>query len=139
MREVARTELEADPDTRRVLSWMLRKHWEVHLRRFKDNGLFIERKKDRASFRKTNGHKSLIEYNSPKRRGIKREVVKPRAEGKWHENEGIGYQIVFSGGQWAVRVKPFYMFTGRDEATPLPGSNGPGVRRGASNSIATRT
>jgi hypothetical protein len=121
VREVARTELEADADTRRVLSWMLRKHWEVHLRRFKDDGLFIERKKDRAFFRKTNGRKVLIEYDSPKRRGIKREVVKPRAEGKWHENEGIGYQIVFSAGQWAVRVKPFYMFTGRDGATPLPG------------------
>ena len=121
VREVARTELEADPNTRRVSSWMLRKHWEVHLRRFKDNGLFIDRKKDRAFFRKTNGRKSLIEYDFPKRRGIKREVVKPRAEGKWHENEGIGYQIVFSAGQWAVRVKPFYMFTGRDGATPLPG------------------
>jgi hypothetical protein len=30
---------------------MLRKHWEAHLKRFRDNGLFIELKKDRAFFR----------------------------------------------------------------------------------------
>jgi hypothetical protein len=121
VREIDRTALEEQPESRRVLSWMLRKHWEMHLRQFKENGLFIERKKDRAYFRKAGARKSIIEYNSPGRRGIRREVVKARADGKWHENEGIGYVIVFSAGRWSIRVKPFYMFTGRDGGTPLPG------------------
>jgi hypothetical protein len=82
--------------------------------------LFIERKKDRAFFRKV-PRKSLIAYDSAKRRGNKREVVKVRGEGRWHENEGIGYQIVYSGGEWSIRIKPFYVFTRGDGATPLPG------------------
>jgi hypothetical protein len=112
--------IEADPERRRFITWLLRKHWEMYLRRFREQGLFIENKKHRAFFRKC-ARKSVIEYDSPKRRGIKREVVKARSEGRWHENEGIGYYFVYSGGRWATRIKPFYMFTRRDGMTPLPG------------------
>jgi hypothetical protein len=112
--------IEADPERRRFLTWLLRKHWEMYLRRFREQGLFIENKKHRAFFRK-GARKSVIEYDSPKRRGIKREVVKARSEGRWHENEGIGYYFVYSGRRWAIRIKPFYMFTRRDGMTPLPG------------------
>jgi len=73
--------IEADPERRRFLTWLLRKHWEMYLRRFRDQGLFIEYKKHRAFFRKC-AHKSIIEYDSPKRRGIKREVVEARSEGR---------------------------------------------------------
>ena len=38
----------------------------------------------------------------------------------WFENEGFGYEIVEIGGNWCVRIKPFYMFTGRDAKLPLP-------------------
>src|SRR6185437_15098683 len=37
----------------------------------------------------------------------------------WFENEGIGYEIVQMGETWCARIKPFYMFTGADGATPL--------------------
>src|SRR3546814_13567289 len=49
-------------------------------------------------------------------------VVKKRRDGPraWFENEGFGYEIVDIGGLWCVRIKPFYMFTGRDARTPLP-------------------
>jgi hypothetical protein len=120
VKSIERVKLEADPEQRRFLTWLLRKHWEAHLKQFRDEGLFIERKKDRAFFRKL-PRKSLIAYDSAKRRGNKREVVKVRGEGRWHENEGIGYQVVYSAGQWSIRIKPFYMFTGRNGATPLPG------------------
>jgi hypothetical protein len=52
-----------------------------------------------------------------------REVVKQRGEKPraWFENEGFAYGIERLGGTWGVRVKPFYMFTGPDAATPLPG------------------
>jgi hypothetical protein len=117
---IDRTIIEADPTQRRYLSWLLGKHWEIYLRRFREQGLFIENKKHRAFFRK-GARKPIIEYDSPKRRGIKREVVKARSDGRWHENEGIGYQIIYTGGSWVIRVKPFYMFTRRDGMTPLPG------------------
>ena len=61
-------------------------------------------------------------WDSPQRRGNKRDVAKKRGEGyrAWFENEGFGYDIVEFGGQWGVRIKPFYMFTGRDGKKPLP-------------------
>jgi len=119
--ELARNELEADDESRQMLSWLLRKHWESSLGHFQRDGLFIERKKHRAYFRKIDSRKTTIKYDSPKRRGILREVVKARADGKWHENEGIGYEMLFADGQWAIQVKPFYMFTRKDGVTPLPG------------------
>lgn len=117
-----RAELEADEECRKVLSWMVRKHWEFFLRRFHDDGLMLERRKNRAYFSKLKGRRSVITYASPKRSRIQREVVKARGdEGTWHENEGFGYQVIWGNGDWALRVKPFYMFTGRDGVTPLPG------------------
>jgi hypothetical protein len=61
-------------------------------------------------------------YDSSRRKGISREVVKQRGEEPraWFENEGFGYEIVQLDGVWAVRIKPFYMFTGRDAKKPLP-------------------
>jgi len=38
----------------------------------------------------------------------------------WFENEGIGYEITQLDDVWGIRVKPFYMFTGRDARKPLP-------------------
>ena len=63
-----------------------------------------------------------LRYDSSLRRNIRREVVKRRAEGEraWFENEGFGYEVKALGDQWAVRIKPFYMFTGADARTPLP-------------------
>lgn len=117
-----RAELEADEECRKVLSWLLRKHWEFFLRRFRDDGLVLERRKNRAYFCKLQDRRAVITYASPKRSRIRREVVKARGEeGAWHENEGFGYQVIWGGGHWALRVKPFYMFTGRDGVTPLPG------------------
>src|SRR3546814_8484951 len=60
-----------------------------------------------------------IVWDSPQRRGNRREVVKKRRDGPraWFENEGFGYEIVDIGGLWCVRIKPFYMFNGRDAHT----------------------
>ena len=65
----------------------------------------------------------LLVYDTPARRGVEREVVKQRGERPrvWFENEGIAYEIARLGSLWGVRVKPFYMFTGPDAQTPLPG------------------
>lgn len=38
----------------------------------------------------------------------------------WFENEGFGYEVTQMDGVWGVRIKPFYMFTGRDAKKPLP-------------------
>ena len=48
--EVLRADLEASPDNRNILSWLLRKHFERHLARFKTHGLILEedRKRKRA-------------------------------------------------------------------------------------------
>ena len=39
----------------------------------------------------------------------------------WFENEGFSDDIARMGSTWGVRLKPFYMFTGADATTPLPG------------------
>jgi hypothetical protein len=122
-RSKTREEVEASPDDKRVLSWLLRKHWERHLLSFEKDGLVIEdKRKHRAFFHGLNGENRTIIWNGPQRKGNKRDVAKKRGEGtrSWFENEGIGYDIVDIGGLWCVRIKPFYMFTGRNGRTPLP-------------------
>lgn len=122
IRTSTRLELESRDEDRKVITWLLRKHWEWFLYRFRKDGLMLERRKNRAYFCKTNKGRSFITYSSPKRSRIQREVVKARGEhGDWHENEGFGYQVIWGAGHWAMRIKPFYMFTGRDSITPLPG------------------
>ncbi len=125
VRTSARNELEGDPDLARGFSWLLRKHFESHLRLFRPQGFIIE--PDRRSNRRAyftgekDGPRTLV-YDTPNRRGIAREVVKRRSEPPrvWFENEGIAYEIARLGSMWGVRVKPFYMFTGPDATTPLP-------------------
>lgn len=122
-RAVSRAELEADPDHRRVVSWLIRKHFERHLSSLENYGLILEDgKRRRAYFEGRDGGPRRLVYDTPRRRGVAREVVKQRAEGSraWFENEGFSYEITQIAGEWAVRVKPFYMFTGRDARRPLP-------------------
>lgn len=121
--EVSRAQLESDPESRKVISWLLRKHFEQHLSSLEEHGLILEEgKRRRAYFAGRNGGPRRLVYDTPKRRGVQREVVKQRADGSraWFENEGFGYEITQLDGEWAVRIKPFYMFTGRDAKKPLP-------------------
>lgn len=118
-----RKEVEADPDSKRVLSWLLRKHFEGSLIALQDKGLMLEGgRKHRAYFAGKNKGDRTVVWNSAQRKGNRRDVVKRRAEAPraWFENEGFGYEIVDMGGLWCVRIKPFYMFTGPDAVTPLP-------------------
>jgi hypothetical protein len=125
-----RAALEQDVDSRRPLSWLIRAHFERYLREFERHGLSLagdERRTRRAYFLgrklRSKGRPRTITYASPKRRRIDRQVVKQRAEGDraWFENEGFGYQVINIDRDWGVRIKPFYMFTGPDAETPLPG------------------
>jgi hypothetical protein len=122
--EFDRTELEADPDRRRVISWLLRRHFERFLADFEPRGLVLEggRGSRRAFFIGEEGKPRALRYDSPNRRNIRREVVKQRAEDEraWFENEGFGYEVTTLDDRWGIRIKPFYMFTGKDAATPLP-------------------
>ncbi len=120
-----RSVVENDPDQRKILSWLLRKHFERHLVRFRKHGLMIEegrRKGRRAYFEGYDGKPRKLIYDTPHRKGVRREVVKQRREDTraWFENEGFGFEVTQLDGLWAVRIKPFYMFTGRDAKTPLP-------------------
>jgi hypothetical protein len=120
---LTRQEVEYVSDSKRILSWLLRKHWERHVSEFEVDGLILEDgKKHRAYFQGRDGQPRTIVWDSPQRRANKREVVKRRAEGNgsWFENEGFGYEVVEIGGLWCVRIKPFYMFTNRNARTPLP-------------------
>jgi hypothetical protein len=116
---------ENDPEQRKILSWLLRKHFERHLIRFRRHGLVIEearRKGRRVYFEGRDGKPRQLIYDTPRRKGVRREVVKQRREDAraWFENEGFGFEVTQLDGLWAVRIKPFYMFTGRDAKTPLP-------------------
>ena len=114
-------EVEADPIRRNQLAWLLRKHFEQYLRSRKIEGLLLERdlpqgrNQRRAYFvGDGEGKPRDLMYDSAARRGIRRQVVKSRAEkGKraWFENEGFSYAIVAAPEGWGVRIKPFYMFT----------------------------
>ena len=76
---VARDKVEASPDARRVLSWLLRKHWERYLAGFRQDGLILEEgRRHRAYFEGENREKRTIVWDSPQRRGNRREVVKKR-------------------------------------------------------------
>ncbi len=121
---LSRKEVEASPDSKRVLSWLLCKHFEYEVVTFEDkDGLVLEYgRKHRAYFGGKNKGERTIVWNSAQRRGNRREVVKRRGDPprSWFENEGFGYEIVDMDGMWCVRIKPFYMFTGPDAFTPLP-------------------
>lgn len=123
-RTAGRGELENVVDSRRVLSWLIRRHLERHIHAFADQGLEREDRKNakRAYFVGEGANPRALRYDSSFRRNIRREVVKRRAEGEkaWFENEGFGYEVKALGDRWAVRIKPFYMFTGPDARTPLP-------------------
>jgi hypothetical protein len=125
VRATPREDIDADANLARVFSWLLRKHFEGHLRSLKGRGLIIEpdRKRDpRAYFIGDDKGPRKIIYDTPSRRGVEREVVKKRAEPPkvWFENEGVAYGIARIGSLWSVRIKPFYMFTGPDAERPLP-------------------
>ncbi len=118
-----RTEIEASADDRRVLSWLLRKHWERYLLEFQGEGLLLEgNRKYRAYFEARSGGNRTIAWQNAHSRKFRRDVVKKRSDGPrpWFENEGFSYDIVPIGDIWTVRIKPFYMFTGPDGRTPLP-------------------
>lgn len=124
--ENSREEIEADPDLARVLSCLLRKHFEGQLRRLQNRGFVLEadrRTNRRAYFFGEGGSPRKLVYDTPVRRNVEREVVKQRGQHPrvWFENEGIAYEVARLGTLWGVRVKPFYMFTGPDAQTPLPG------------------
>jgi hypothetical protein len=109
-----------------VLSCLLRKHFEGQLRRLQNRGFVLEadrRTNRRAYFFGEGGSPRKLVYDTPVRRNVEREVVKQRGQHPrvWFENEGIAYEVARLGTLWGVRVKPFYMFTGPDAQTPLPG------------------
>jgi hypothetical protein len=121
-----RAEIERSADQRRVLSNLLRRHFERHLRQFAVRGLVIEDGKQRgrrAYFEGNDGKARCYVYDTPARRNVQRWVVKQRGPDgfkAWFENEGFGYEVAQMDGIWGVRIKPFYMFTGRDAKKPLP-------------------
>ena len=122
-RDLARSDIKSDPDQRRVLSWLLRKRFRRHLSRFMPHGLILEegRKKGRRAYFDGRGGKGRkLVYDTPRRKAVSREVVKQRGDAPraWFENEGFGYEITQLDGIWAVHIKPFYMFTGRDARSP---------------------
>jgi hypothetical protein len=113
----------SQPGGHNAVSHLLREHFVRHLEKFKNDGLFVEASGHRAYFVKVGEETPKIRYNTAKRQGIVREMVKQREiRGElYHENEGIAFDIVRFDSGWAVEIKPFYMFTAADGVTPLPG------------------
>jgi hypothetical protein len=120
MADHSRVELENTPDGARIISWLLRQHFDRHLEGFTAMGLRVDRK--RAYFIGGGDEERAIIYDSPKKRNIRRVLVKRREFSKriFHENEGIWYSIERFAGSWCVRLKPTYVFTERDGETRLP-------------------
>jgi hypothetical protein len=118
-------ELINDAEQRRLIVWLIHRHWAGFLWRFAADGLTVESRQKRAYFLHRSPYKtevSSVSYSSRMGRRIRRGVVKRRGafERIWHENEGLQYAAVCVDGQWALQVKPIYVFTGPDGWTPLP-------------------
>lgn len=111
-----------DEDDRRLFVWLIGKHWGFFLHRWKEQGLFDDFKKKRAFFQLVEGERNRVVYDSRARKGVRHDVVKRRERGQRveHENEGFYYSVVEYGGNWAIQIKPFYMFTEADGRTPIP-------------------
>lgn len=127
-----------DSNRRRLVVWLLHQHWAKYLWQFSTDGLLVESKQKRAYFvhqspynqslQKSEGQlipkneASYISYTSRTGRKVKRGVVKRRGilDKIWFENEGINYAAVSIDEQWAMQIKPMYVFTGQDGLTPLP-------------------
>ena len=127
-RTIPLSEVEADKVLHAKFSWLTRKHFENYLKRFEGLGFLIEKDKKgrparRAYFTALKGNNRPIVYDTPNRKGVRRDVVKRRGEGHktWFECEGFGYEVVQQANVWGVRIKPFYMFAKRDGFSPLPG------------------
>lgn len=116
----SRTELESDADGARIVSWLLRRHFDYFLGSFASVGLCTDGR--RAYFLGAENEERAIIYDSAKRRGVRRVMVKRREIGKrvFHENEGIWYSVERFAGAWCIRLKPTYVFTEADGTTPLP-------------------
>jgi hypothetical protein len=123
-RSPAIEDIVSDEDTRRLLVWLLHKHWSFYLRDFAENGLRVNPKEKRAYFCLISGSRNEISYTSRLGRRVKRAVVKQRGlpEKPWYENEGIYYHAEDFKGEWALQIKPMYVFTGLDGREPLPPS-----------------
>lgn len=119
-----RSEIEAGSLGRKVLSWLLRKHFERYLQRFGAQGLFIEGDPNapRAYFHGQDGKARSLSYPTRDSAEACRNVVVQRCGGRrpWFKNEGLGYQVMALGGVWGVSIDPFYIFTGSDAKKPLP-------------------
>jgi hypothetical protein len=122
-RSCARPELEAAPGGRKVLSWLLRKHFERYLSRFTTLGLFVEGNPEtpRAYFHGKDGKARTISYAARNGGEASRNVVVQRWGGRrpWFKNEGLGYHVLPLGGMWGVTLTPFYVFTGSNAKKPL--------------------
>jgi hypothetical protein len=120
----SRSEIEATPIGRKVLSWLLGKHFNRYLERFSIGGLCVEADTtaSRAFFRGEKGNVRKITYLSFTAGERFRKVVVQRHGGRrpWFKNEGFGYQIYARNGFWGVAIEPFYIFTGADTSRPLP-------------------
>jgi hypothetical protein len=118
-------EMMGDEDQRRLIVWLLHRHWAGFLWHFAEDGLTVESRQKRAYFLHRSPYKTevcYVSYSSRMGRKIKRGVVKRRGafDKIWHENEGLQYAAVCVDGQWALQLKPIYVFTGPDGWTPLP-------------------
>ena len=127
-RTVPLEEVDKDRVLQSKFSWLTRRHFENHLKRFESRGLIIEKDKKghparRAYFTALKGNNRTITYDTPHRKGVRRDVVKRRGEDykTWFECEGFGYEVVRQANVWGIRIKPFYMFAKRDGVSPLPG------------------
>jgi hypothetical protein len=120
----SRDSLEAGSSGRKIVSWLLRKHFEQYLWRFSGQGLFVEGEPmaPRAFFHGQNANVRKISYIAKDARQETRKVVVQCSGGKrpWFRNEGFGYQALPLENIWGVALEPFFLFTGPDTRKPLP-------------------
>lgn len=114
----SRLEMVQDRERRNLFVWLLNKHWDFFLRR---KLLAVEPRRKRAFFKLTSSDRTSIAYLSKMNRRVSRDVVKRRGEEPriYFENEAIHYEIAEFFGEWALQIRPTYVFTKQDGMTPL--------------------
>lgn len=117
LRSMSLAELLTSDDSH-LFPWLVNKHWEFLLRA---RGLSVDRRKRRSFFPLVQGDCHTVTYNSRLRSNVQRDVVKKRGSDlrPYFENEAVSYNFVHFHGEWAMQIRPTYVFTQKDGRTPV--------------------
>ena len=99
----------------RCFVWLLNEYFYRHL---EAQGLWIDKKRERAYFLQTDKRFRTITYKARVRRATRKVVIK---KNRYWEHKSFWFRFERFGDAWALVLLPSYVFTTDGKATPLEG------------------